>query len=88
MHWENSILTIDSISSTEVLEYTIPTMHLDEFIQASSKKVNMSHLTLDINSVTFLQDIHSPYWILDMTPRWDLQGNAISFFYNNFNQKI
>ena len=82
MHWENSILTIDSISSTEVLEYTIPTMHLDEFIQASSKRVNMNHLTLDINSIIFHQDIHSPYWILDMTPRWDLQGNAISFFYN------
>jgi hypothetical protein len=81
-HWEKSILTIDSVSSAEVLDYTnVSTLSLNEFIEASGKRVTMKHSALSVNGIEFVQDLQSPYLLLDMTSRWDLQGRDTSIFY-------
>jgi len=74
-HWEKSILTIGSISSTELLEYSIPTLSLDEFAEASGKRVNMTYLTLEYKGIVFTQDSESQYKIFDMPGRWDIQSH-------------
>jgi hypothetical protein len=80
-HWEKSILTIDSISSAELLEYSIPTLSLGEFAEASGKRVNMSFLSLEYRGILFIQDPESHYKILDMPGRWDLQGHDPNLLY-------
>lgn len=89
VHWDTSILTIDSVSSTEVLDYTnASTLSLNEFIEASGKRVTMKHSTLKVNQVEFIQDLQSPYLLLDMTSRWDLQGRDTSIFYTNLYRSL
>ena len=81
-HWDTSIITIDSVASTEVLDYKdVSTLSLNEFIEASGKRVTMKYSRLVYNGVEFIQDLQSPYLLLDMPARWDLQERDSSIFY-------
>jgi hypothetical protein len=82
-HWKSSILEIGSVSSTEVLDYTnIPIISLNEFYIRSEGKVKMKSTILEIAGLNFTSDSLSQYWILDLPPRWDTQGNDPYIFYN------
>lgn len=80
--WDASILAIGSLNSAEVLDYSAcKTLTFDEFVTQSGNKVRMKTETLNIDGEQFTLDSASQYWILDIPPRWDLQGHDPMIFY-------
>ena len=82
-HWSSSILAIGSVDSKEVLDYShLQTLTLKQFYKQSHGKVRTNIANLDISGFQFTSDNNSDYMILNMPPRWDLQGDDAHVFYN------
>jgi hypothetical protein len=55
---------------------------LNDFYIKSEGKVKMESSTFEIAEFKFTSDSLSDYWILELPPRWDTQGNDPYVFYN------
>jgi hypothetical protein len=70
--WDDSILELGSIDSTEVLDYsTVNTMTFVDFCSQSNLNVYSDLENLDISGSKFKNDMGSKYFIMNMSPRWD-----------------
>jgi len=82
-HWSSSILAIGSVDSRRVLDYSqVASLSFEEFCRQSNHRVKMEYDGVDISGISFTADPTSKYVVLDLPPRWDLQGKDPLIFYN------